>query len=103
RDESAAFADLFAGHFAKGLAITTNRTEQNDKILHAACKSGTSNQPQRSRKVTELRSQGWTDERAGSGNRGKVVAEQNPFVGGHKVATVIAAFGRSGSRIIQSK
>jgi len=42
------------------------------------------NQPQSSRQIAELRGERWPDERSRTGNRGEMMAEQDPLVGGTK-------------------
>jgi len=86
RDEAAALADLLARHLASDFPSAPNRTKENDKILHAACKRRASNQPERARQVAELRGERRADERARSRDGGKMVAEENPFVRRHEVA-----------------
>jgi len=81
RDETAAFADLLARHLAERFSVAPNRAKENDKILHAARKRRAGNQPKRARQVAELRGERRADERAGSRDGGKMVPEENPFVG----------------------
>ena len=45
--------------------------------------------------------EGGADERAGSGDRGEMMADQNPFIGGHEIAAVFQAFGGRGAAVVQ--
>ena len=51
--------------------------------------------------IAELRGQCGADERAGPGNRGKMVADENPFAGRNEIVAVFQTFGGSGARIVQ--
>jgi len=77
--EAAAFADLLARHLAERFSVAPNRTKKNDKILHAARKRRSGNQPERARQVAELRGERRADERARSRDGGKMVAKREPI------------------------
>src|SRR5262249_11090343 len=78
-----------------------DRAEKNDEILDASGENGAGEQPQRAGEIAELRGECWADERAGAGNRGEVVAKENPFVSGDEVAAGVVALGRGGARVVE--
>jgi hypothetical protein len=100
-DEAAALADFVAGHFAQRFSVAPDGAEQDHEILHAAGKCRAGDQPQRSRQIAKLRRERRPDQRPRPGNRGEVVAEEHPFVSGHKIAAVVAALGGCGARVIE--
>src|SRR5712692_4395258 len=101
RDKAAAFADFFASHLAQRFSVAANRTKKNNEIMYATRERRAGNQPERARQVAELRGERGSDERAGSRDGGKMVAEENPFVRGHEVAAVVVALARSGARVVE--
>ena len=101
RNEAAALAHLLTRHLPQRFAIAANRTKQDHEILHAASERRTSNQPERSGQIPELRRECGAHERAWTGNGGKMVAEENPFVSGHEVAAIVMPFGRSSASVVQ--
>src|SRR5713226_5143396 len=101
RDKAAAFADFFTRHLAERFSVAANRTKKNDEIMHATRERRAGNQPERARQVAELRGERGSDERARARDRGKMVAEENPFVRGHEVAAVVVALARSGARVVE--
>src|SRR2546422_587990 len=103
RDEAAALADFFPGHLANRFSVPPNRAKKNDKILHAARKRRSGNQPESAGQIAKLRGERRSNQRARTGNGGEMVAEENPFVGGHEVAAIVVAFAGSGARIVERK
>ena len=92
RHKPADLADLLARHLAQRFAITPHRAEQNDEILYGSAQHRAEENPQRSRQIAELRSQGRAHQRTRSRDRGEVMAEQNPLVGGLVIVAVAQAF-----------
>ena len=101
--ESADAADFFFRHFGERLAVAADGEQQNHEVLHAAGEDGSGQHPQRSGKIAELRGQHRPDQRAGPGDGGEVMAEDDPLVGDQKVAAVFQAFGGSGAQGIESE
>ena len=50
-----------------------------------------------------MRGQCGADERPRTGNSREMVAEEDPFVGRHKIAAVVVPFRGGGARIIERK
>ncbi len=48
-----------------------------------------------------MRSKGRPDKRARTSDSGKMVAEENPLVGGYEVAAIVEALARSGACVVQ--
>src|SRR6185503_19090442 len=71
------------------------------EVLHAARQDRAHDQPQRARQVAELRRQRRADQRARAGDRGEVVAEHDPLVGGHVVAAVVEPLGGCRARVVE--
>jgi len=102
-DEAAALADFFAGHLANRFSVAAYRAKKNHKILHAARECRAGNQPERSRQIAKLRGERRSDERPRPGDCGEVVAEENPFVGGHEVAAVVMALAGRGAGVVEGE
>src|SRR5262249_37763541 len=58
-------------------------------------------QPEEARSPSELCGEDGSDERAGAGDGGEVVAEEDPFVGGVVVVAIGEAVGRGDALVIQ--
>ena len=76
-------------------------SEQNDEVLHGAAEHGAEEDPEVPGKIAELRGQGGTHQRAGSGDGGEVVAEEDPFVGGLEIHAVAQTFGGGGAPVVE--
>jgi len=101
RYNSAALTDFVACHFTQSFSVTPDRAEQNNKILHTSRECAACNQPKRSWQIPELCGECWPNQRAGASDCRKVVPEQNPFVGRHKIAAIIEPLRGCGARIIK--
>ena len=88
RGDTADRADLVAHHLTEALAIAACRGHQDREILHRAAEHHADQDVERARQVAELRGQDRPDERAGSGDRGEVMPEDDPAVGGNEVLAV---------------
>ena len=88
RGEAGDGADLLARHFAQRLAIAADGGAEDDEVLHRAAEHDADDDPQDAGEVAELRGEGRADERAGSGDGGEVMAEDDPSVGRDEVASV---------------
>ena len=100
-DESAQPADFFPRHSVSDLP---SRRTENSRITKS-CTQPPNTAPARIQsvpgKIAELRCEHRPDQRPGPGDGGEVMSEDDPFVGGHKVAAVFQPLGRSGARGIQ--
>ena len=101
REEPRPPADLVARHLAERLAVAAQREEQDHEVLHAAAEHDADHDPERARQVAELRGEHRADERTRAGDRGEVVAEDDPAVGRHEVAAVVEPLGRGGARRVE--
>ena len=96
-------ADFLFRHLAQGLAVAPQRAEQNREILHRASQHHADHEPERARQKAELRGEHRPHERARSGDRGEVVAEQHPAVGRDEVVAVVEALGGRGAARIEAE
>ena len=101
RGDAADRAEFVARHLAQAAAVAPGGEEHDGHVLHAAAQHRADQNPQRARQVAELRRQRRADQRAGAGDGGEVVAEHDPFVGGHEVAPVVEALRRRGAGLVQ--
>ena len=69
--------------------------------MRGARKYSAKQNPEEARKIAELRGQRRADQRTWTGNGGKVMAQQNPFISRFKIVAVAQTFGRRGARVIQ--
>ena len=69
--------------------------------MGGTAKDDSDKNPQRSRKVAELGSQHGANQRPGSGDRGKMMPEDDPAVGLYKLSSIFVAFTGRGSSIIE--
>ena len=85
--------------------LPSRRIEKNrvDHVLHGAGEDDADDDPDRARQVAHLRGEHGADERAGAGDRGEVVAEQDPPVGRLEVHVVVQALGRGGPRVVDTQ
>ena len=97
-DKSADGPSFFFGHFGERLAVAAHGEEQNYEILHATRENGSSEHPESSGEISELRSENGTDQRAGASDGGEVMSEDHPFVSDEKVSAIFESLGRSGTR-----
>jgi hypothetical protein len=86
---------------AESFAVAAHGAKENGEILHSAGEDCAEENPKSAWEVTELRGECWADERAGSGDGGEMMTEQNPFVGGFKIVAIAQAFGGSGAAVIE--
>jgi hypothetical protein len=94
RGEACDGADFLLRHLAERLAVAADRRAEDDKVLDGAAECHADDDPDGAGQETELRGEGWTNERPGAGNGGEVVTEYDPAIGRHEIATVVEAFGR---------
>ena len=101
RREAGDRADLLARHLAQRPAIAADGCAQDHEVLHGAAEHDADHDPEDAGQVAELRGEGGPDERAGSGDGGEVVAEDDPAVGGDEVASVGEAVCRGRAGIVE--
>ncbi len=92
---------LLFGNLPKRLAVAAHRSEENDKILDTPPDNGTDQNPESPRQVAELGRQGGADQGTGAGDGGKMVPQENPFVGRHIIPPVIDPLRRRGPPVVQ--
>ncbi len=102
-DDSSQRPGFFLGHFGKRLAVAPHRKQQDDEILHAAGKHRARNHPERSRQISKLSRQHWTDERARTRDGRKMMSEDHPLVGDQEIAAVFQSLGRRRAQRIDRK
>mmetsp|Transcript_1545 Transcript_1545/g.2514 ORF Transcript_1545/g.2514 Transcript_1545/m.2514 type:complete len:727 (-) Transcript_1545:200-2380(-) len=93
RDQARHRAHLLLDEVAERAAITARRDEQHDEVLHRAGEHDAGQDPQQPRQIAHLRREHRADQRAGTGNRGEVVAVEHMLVGGHVVQAVVVLPG----------
>ena len=91
-------AELIARHLAEAAAVAARGQQQDRHVLDAAADDGADQDPQRAGQIAELRGERRADQRAGAGDGGEVVAEDDPAMGRHEVAAVVEALGGRGAR-----
>ena len=101
RDQSGERADLGARDIGQRAAFVADGGDQHREVLHASGQHGADQQPEKSRRESELRGQRRADQRAGSGDGGEVVSEQHPARRRHVVVTVLKRVSGSGAAIVE--
>ena len=71
------------------------------KSCTAPPRHGADDDPQRARKIAELRGQHRPHQRSRPGDGGEMVAEYDPLVGGFEIVPVAQALGRRGPLVVQ--
>ena len=94
RRRSADSAEFVARHLAQRAPAPTGRDGQHQIVLHTPGQHRADDDPDGAREVTHLGGQHRTHQRAGSGNRREVMAEEHPTVGRHVVGAVLVDLGR---------
>ncbi|MDH6448974.1 hypothetical protein M2155_001382 [Streptomyces sp. SAI-119] len=94
-------ADLVTGHLPERLAVPAHGQEQHDHVLHGAREDHSGDDPQGAGQVAHLGREDRADQRSGAGDRGEVVPEEDPLVGGVEVDAVFEAFGRGGAAVVR--
>ena len=81
--------------------VAAQRAKQNDEILHRSAQDHADQNPERARQIPKLRGQHWPDQRAGTGNGGEMVSEDNPFIRLDKVLAVVVNFAGRGAAVVE--
>ena len=103
RDDAGHRAHFGLDQIAQRASVTACGHEQHHEVLDCTGKHHASQDPQHAGQVAHLCGQHRTNQRTGTGNRGKVVTEQHPLVGRHIVQTVVVTPGRCHARGIQTQ
>ena len=86
---------------AERFAIAADGGEEDDEILHRAAEHHADEDPERAGKVAELRGEHRPDERAGAGDGGEVMAEDDPLVRLHVIPAVLVDLAGRGAAVVQ--
>jgi len=87
----------------EGFAVAAHGAEQDDEVLDGTSEDDADQDPECTWQITKLRGEDGADERAGAGNGGEVMAENDPFVCADEVAAVIVDFARGGAAVIEDE
>lgn len=94
-------AHLLAHHVAQRATVAAGGEEQDHEVLHGTGQHHAGDQPQRAGQVAHLRGEYRADQRAGAGDGGEVVTEQNVLVGRDVVQAVVVEHRGGGSARVQ--
>jgi len=94
---------FFLEHLAEGFAVAPEGAEEDDHVLHGAAEHDADEDPEGAGEIAELGGEDGADERAGAGDGGEVVAENDPFIGAAIVAAVGAGFAGGGAAAIEGE
>ncbi len=100
-DNATQRADFGFCHLRKRFAVAANGEQQDDEILHATTQYSAGYDPECAGQVSELCGEHGADQRAGAGDGGEVVSENDPLVGGNEVAAVVETLGGRGAQGIE--
>ena len=102
RDQAGKGTDFSSRNVGQRAATMAHRSDQHGEILHAARENGADQYPKEAGSESKLRRQRGSNQRPRSGNRGEMMAEQNPSRGNDIVVAVgIKMSGRSAA-IVES-
>ena len=94
RGDTAERADLVPRHLSERPSVPPEAAAEDAEVLHRAAEDDPEEDPERAGEVAELGRERRADQRPGTGDRGEVVPEDHPAVGGHEVPPVVEARGR---------
>ena len=100
-DHARQFAQLFAQHLPERTSTVPQGQSQDHEILHGSREHHPDQDPECPRQIPHLRREHRAHQRTGAGDRGKVVSEDDPLVGGHIVQTVVPQHGRRGTARVE--
>ncbi|MNQ82962.1 hypothetical protein D3C85_980310 [compost metagenome] len=89
RDGARHLAHFLAHQLAQRASVTAAGNEQHDEVLHRPGKDHAGDQPERAGQVAHLRGEHRAHQRAGAGDGGEVVSEENVLVGRHIVQAIV--------------
>src|SRR5579864_1826913 len=98
---SGSLAYLFACDLSERLAVAPHGEKKDYEILHTPSEYGPDQDPQGARKITELRCQHRSHQRARTCDCGKMVSKHHPFLGGHEVTPIVEALGGGGTHGVE--
>ena len=78
-----------------------HRGDQHGEVLHASGQHRADQEPEKSRRKSELRRQRRAHQRPGAGDGGKVMSEQHPLRRGHIVVPVFIGVRRSDAAVVE--
>ena len=93
--------DLGTCDLGQRSAAAPRRGPQDDEVVDGACEADAGDQPDQPGRVAELRREHGTDERAGAGDRGEVMAEQHQSMRRMVVVAVVADVRRRHPRVVE--
>ncbi len=89
RDDADDGVHLLLQHLPEGAPAAADRAEHDDGVMHAPAERRADEEPEHPRQVAELRREDRADERAGAGDGGEVVSEDDPAVCRDEVLSVL--------------
>ena len=93
-EEAGSGAEDASGDVADSLAAMTHGDDQCAEIMDCADEDGAEQDPEESRKPAPDHGEGGSDNRAGAGDGGEVVAEDNALLSGNVVLSILQLDGR---------
>ena len=100
-DDARPAAQFGAGDLGERLAAAAHGGGQHEHVLHGAGEADADDQPEQAGHVAVLDGEHRADERAGAGDGGEVVAEEDPLVGRVVVLAVVELMRGRGSRVVE--
>ncbi|MND47657.1 hypothetical protein D3C80_385550 [compost metagenome] len=94
RDGAGHLAHFLAHQLAQGAAVATAGNEQHHEVLHRAGQDHPGDQPEGAGQVAHLRGEHRAHQRAGAGDGGEVVTEEDVLVGRDVVQAIVVEHGR---------
>ena len=94
RSQACLVTNLSFGDFSDGFTIVAHGTKEDDHVVDSTGEDAADEDPQGAGQITELSGNDRAYERAGTGNSGEVMAEDDVLVSRHVVVTVFEAEGR---------
>ena len=82
-------------------AAAPDRRPQDDEVVDRARQAAPGDEPDEPGRIAELRRQRRTDQRAGAGDGGEVVAEEHPLGRGIVVVAVVLGMSWRDPRVVQ--
>ncbi len=93
--------DLVPRDLRQRPAVAAHRGDENHEVLHRARQHRADNQPEKAGEKAELRGQHGAKQRARARNRGEMVAEEDPPVGGLEIRAVVETVRGRQAAIVQ--
>ena len=103
RERADSAADFFFHHLAERFATTPNGSEKHNHVVHAAAERRADQDPKCSRQETKLRGEHRADQWSGSGDRGKMMAENHPAICRDKIFAVVLHDRRRRAFVVQDQ